>query len=79
MTETQNRGPEPSSVLFSEGRAAVVEGNGATILQINVEGLTNSKRTIIEQLPHTNKVTSILLQETHCETTEKLLLSQNSP
>ena len=38
--------------------------------------LTNSKLTIIEQLAHTNKVTAILLQETHCETTEKLTIPE---
>ena len=72
MTKTPNRGPELSSALFSERAAAVVEGDGATILQINVEGLNNSKLTIIEQLAHTNKVTDKLSQETHCKTTEKL-------
>ena len=53
---------------------AVVEGNGATILQLNVESLTNAKLTIIEKLGYTNKVTAILLQETHCETTAKLTI-----
>ena len=76
-TETQNRDPEPCSVLFSERVAAVVEGNGATILQLNVEGLTNAKLSIIEQL--TNKVTAILLQETHCETMEKLTILEFTP
>ena len=74
MTETQNRGPEPSFELFSECAAAVVEDDGYSIL--NVEGLTNSKLTIIEQLAHTNKVPAILLQETHCETTEKLTVPE---
>ena len=53
MTETRNRGPEPCSALLSEPAAAVVEDDGSTILQLNVEGLTNSKLTIIEQLAHT--------------------------
>ena len=74
--KTRNRGPEPCSALFSEPAAAVVEDDGSTILQLNVEGLTNSKLTIIEQLAHTNKVTAILLQETHCETTEKLTIPE---
>ena len=76
MTETRNRGPEPCSALFLEWAAAVGEDNGSTILQLNVKGLTNSKLTIIEQLAHTNKVTAILLQETHCETTEKLTIPE---
>ena len=70
-TETRNHGPEPCSVLFSGRAAAIVEDDGSKILQLNVEGLTNSKLTIIEQLAHANKVTAILLQETHCGTTEK--------
>ena len=76
MTETRNRGPEPCLALFSEWVAAVLEDDGSTILQLNVKGLTNSKLTIIEQLAHTNKVTAILLQETHCETTEKLTIPE---
>ena len=68
-TETRNRGPEPCSALFSEQAAAFVEGDSATILLLNVEGLTSAKLTIIEQLAYTNtnKVTAILLQETHCQ------------
>ena len=55
-TETRNRGQEPCSALLSERATAVVEGDGATILQLNVEGLTNAKLTGIEQLTYTNKV-----------------------
>ena len=68
-TETLNRGPEPCSALFLERAAPVVEGNGATILQLNVEGLTNSKLTIIELLAYTNSVTiclvKVLSQQVH--------------
>ena len=40
--DTQDCGPDPCLALFSERAAAVVEGDGATILQFNVdEGLTN--------------------------------------
>ena len=63
-TETRNRGQEACLALLSERAAAVVEGDGATILQLNVEGLTNVKLTIIEQLAYTNKMTAIPLQET---------------
>jgi len=45
------------------------------VLQLNVEGLTNAKLTIIEQLAHTNNAIVVLLQETHCETTERLVLN----
>ena len=62
-TETQKRGPESCSALFLEQAAAFVEGDGSTILQLNVEDRTNAKLTIIEQLAYTNKVTATLLQE----------------
>ena len=75
-TETRNRSLELCSALFSERVAAVVEGEGAAILQLKVEGLTNAKLTIIEQLAYTNKVTAILLQESHCDTTEKLTIPE---
>ena len=42
------------------------------ILQLNVEGLTHAKRDIILQLSRENGVNIILLQETHCESEEKL-------
>ena len=72
-TETRNRGPEPCSALFSERPIVVVEGDGATILQLNVnmvKGLTNAKLTIIEQLAYTNKVMPYCCRR-HTETTEK--------
>ena len=47
------------------------------VLQLNVEGLTNAKLTIIEQLAYTNKVAAVLLQEIHCETTEKLTIPES--
>ena len=73
-TDTQHHGPEPSYALFSERAVDTVEGKGTSILQLNVEGLTNAKLTVISQLAHTNNATVVLLQETHCETTERLVL-----
>ena len=46
------------------------------VLQLNVEGLTNAKLNIIEQLAYKNKVKVILLQETHCQTVDKLVLPE---
>ena len=46
-TVSGNHGQEPCSALFSERAAAVIEGDGVTLLQLNVEGLTNAKLTII--------------------------------
>ena len=52
--ETRNCSPEPCLALFSERAAAVVEWDGTTILQLNIEGLTNANLTISEQLAYTN-------------------------
>ena len=43
-TETQNCGQERCSALFSERVVAVVEGDGAKILQLNVEGLNQCQQ-----------------------------------
>ena len=45
----------------------------ATILQLNVEGLTTSKINVIEQLAHKNRVLVVLLRETHCISADKLV------
>ncbi|KAJ8387233.1 hypothetical protein AAFF_G00159520 [Aldrovandia affinis] len=44
------------------------------ILQLNTEGLTTSKISVIEQLAYTFKALIILLQETHCVSADKLVL-----
>lgn len=71
---SQSCDPEPGFASFSGRAVSAVEGKGVAVLQLNVEGLTNSKLNIIEQLAYKNKATVILLQETHCPTTEKLVL-----
>jgi len=48
------------------------------VLQLNTEGLTASKISVIEQLAHKNKAFIIVLQEIHCPTAEKLVLSNFS-
>ena len=44
------------------------------ILQLNTEGLTADKISVIEQLVYKNKASIIVLQETHCTTAEKLVI-----
>jgi len=44
------------------------------ILQLNTEGLTANKTSIIEQLAYKNKAFIIVLQETHCTTADKLVI-----
>ena len=44
------------------------------ILQLNTEGLTADKISVIEQLAYKNKDFIIVLQETHCTTGDKLVI-----
>ena len=74
VTQEQRRDPEPGCASLSGRTAIAVEGDGVTTLQLNVEGLTSAKMNIIEQLAVTNKAIVILLQETHQECDEKLVL-----
>jgi len=52
------------------------EGTRPNILQLNTEGLTVDKISIIVQLAYKNKAFIIVLQETHCTTPDKLVDSQ---
>jgi len=45
-----------------------------SILQLNTEGITANKISIIEQLAYKNKALVIVLQETHCTTADKLVI-----
>jgi len=42
--------------------------------QLNTEGLTANKISVIEQLACKNKAFLIVLQETHCTTADKLVI-----
>jgi len=44
------------------------------ILQLNTEGLTADKTSVIEQLAYKNKAFIIVLKETHCTTADKLVI-----
>jgi len=48
------------------------------ILQLNTEGLTANKISIIEQLAYKNKAFMIILQETHCATADRLVIPKFS-
>ena len=57
----------------SSGRASPdVKPDGISVLQLNVEGITKPKITVIEHLLQTHKATIVLLQETHSEEPSKL-------
>jgi len=45
-----------------------------SILQLNSEGLTASKISVIEQLAYNNKALIIVRHETHCTTADKLVI-----
>ena len=45
------------------------------LLQLNVEGLTQSKRDLIQHIANQHQANILLLQETHCVTEEKLLIN----
>jgi len=47
-------------------------------LQLNTEGPTENKISVIEQLTYKNKAFIIVLQETHCTTADKLVISNFS-
>jgi len=44
------------------------------ILQLNTEGVTENKISVIEQLAYKNKAFIIVLQETHCTNADKLVI-----
>jgi len=44
------------------------------IHQLNTEGLTENKISVIKQLAYKNKASTIFLQETHCTTADKLVI-----
>ena len=46
----------------------------SNIIQLNTEGLTDNKISVIEQLAFKNKAFIIVLQETHCITADKLVI-----
>ena len=52
-----------------------VQFGGSSILQLNIEGLTASKMNVLHRLATRQEALVILLQETHCTSVEKLVLS----
>ena len=54
---------------------AGVKPDGISVLQLNVEGITKSKFSVIEHLLQSYQVTVILLQETHSKEASNLKIS----
>ena len=63
--------PEKKTALFS---ALCQQVQRPTILQLNIEGLTESKMNILHHLALHSEALIILLQETHCIDAEKSVL-----
>jgi len=47
-------------------------------MQLNTDGITTNKISVIEQLAYKNKELVIVLQETRCTTADKLVVSNFS-
>jgi len=45
-----------------------------SILQLNTEGITTNKISVIEQLAYKNKAFFIVLEQTHCTIAHKLVI-----
>jgi len=60
--------------LGCSSKNAVEDDSQPNILQLNTEGLTANKVSVIEQLAHKNKAFINVLQETHCTTADKLVI-----
>jgi len=56
------------------GSRNAAEDPRPSILQLNTEGLTADKISVIEQLTYKNKAIIIVLQEIHCTTADKLVI-----
>ena len=68
-------GTNPQHAPFSGRASPDVTRNGISILQLNVEGLTKAKTSVIEHIIQTHKPTAILLQETHVKDPSRLKIS----
>jgi len=55
-------------------RNAAEDNSRLNTLQLNTEGLTANKISVIEQLAYKNKAFIIVLQETHCTAADKLVI-----
>ena len=60
--------------LSGRGSRNAAENLRPNILQLNTEGLTADKISVTERLAYKNKAFIIILQETHCTTTDKLVI-----
>jgi len=59
------------------GRGSILaaeDDRRSSILQLNTEGLTESKISVNKQLVYKHKALVIILQETHCTTADKIVI-----
>jgi len=77
-TECVRLGVGHKTPFSGRGSRNAAEDPRPNILQLNTEGLTADKISVIEQLTYKNKAFIIVLQETHCTTADKLVISNFS-
>ena len=74
-TSVQRRSARETPFSGRGGRSAVEKYRRPdAILQLNTEGLTTSKASVIERLAAKYKASVILLQETHCVSPDMLVI-----
>ena len=68
------RGMSHETPFSGRGSRNAAEDLRPNILQLNTEGLTANKISVIEQLAYKNKAFIIVLLEAHCTTADKLVI-----
>jgi len=67
-------GMDHQTPFSGRGSRNAAEDLRRNILQLNTEGLTADKISVIKQLAYQNKAFIIVLQEIHCTTADKLVI-----
>ena len=75
QTSFSGRGDECVAHKLPFSGHIIKKFQGPSILQLNIEGLTASKMNVLHHLATQLEAFVILLQETHCTSAEKLVLS----
>ena len=65
---------EDSVQIFQGAATSLLDQWRPSILHLNTERFTANKISVIQQLAYKNKLFIIFLQETHCTTTDKLVI-----
>ncbi|XP_076823231.1 uncharacterized protein LOC143469422 [Clavelina lepadiformis] len=74
QTRVQRRVARETPFL-GRGSSSVEKYRRPTVLQLNTEGITASKISVIEHLANKHQALIIVLQETHCTSMDKLVIT----